>query len=398
MGLSNTTLGFTNGMVFFVLPQLMAAEHVLEAKIAAVTAVAMSPNFWAMLLSPMLDVRFSRRCYATLFAIASAVSAAVAVLSLRHLMVLEAAMVLCVTTAGLSSAALGGWLANITDPQDKNALSKWMNIALIGGTGLAAALGAELVDHLPVVVASSLLGVMIVLPTAIYLLIPAPGPDRRLASESFGQFNREVVALLRRREVVIVLLLFLSPCSSFALTNLLGGLGGDFHASARAVSLAGGVGAILPGILGCFLFPMMAKRVPLRFLYLSNGIVGSLFTLTLIVLPHVPATFAAALFGEFLFQAFAFATQLGIVFEAIGPNNPLAATTFAFLTAATNVPVTYMMVADGHTYSVAGISGTLAIDGLTGIATCILAAVVLAWLAARTRQKLESATKSVVSS
>ena len=57
---------------------------------------------------------------------------------------------------------------------------------------------------------------------------------RRLAGENFAQFNREVFSLLRRREVVVVLLLFLSPCSTFVLPYLLGGLGADFHASARA--------------------------------------------------------------------------------------------------------------------------------------------------------------------
>jgi len=70
-------------------------------------------------------------------------------------------------------------------------------------------------------------------------------------------------------------------------------------------------------------------------LYLVNGIVGSLFTLGLIVLPHAPWTFAFALLGEFLFQAGSYCIQIGIVFETIGKDNPLAATTFAFLTAAT---------------------------------------------------------------
>ena len=60
MGLSNATLGFSTGLVFFALPQLMAAKHLPEPEIAAVTAVAMSPTFWAFVLSPTLDVRFSR--------------------------------------------------------------------------------------------------------------------------------------------------------------------------------------------------------------------------------------------------------------------------------------------------------------------------------------------------
>lgn len=378
MGLSNATLGFITGIAFFVLPQLMSDEHVPEARIAVMTALAISPNFWAVAFSPMLDVRFSRRWYATFWAALAGISTTVAFLSLHHLVVLEVAMVVAVATAALSGGALGGWLSNVTPEQDRNTLSKWMNIGLVSGTGVVSVLGGELFRHLPVWLAAMLMGAIVFLPATAFLFIPAPGPDRRLAAESFGQFNREVLALLRRREVVVVLLLFLSPCSSFVMPNLLGGLGNDFHASARAVSLAGGVGAFIPGILGCFVFPPIARRLPLRFFYLANGILGSLFTLSLILLPHLTWTYALALFGEYLFQAVAFSIQIGIVFEAIGTNNPLAATTFAFLTSATNVPVTYMALADGHAYSFAGIAGTLVTDASIGIATCVLAGILLA--------------------
>ena len=377
MGLSNATLGFTTGIIFFVMPQLMAAEHVSEIKIAVITAWAMSTNFWAVVFSPMLDVRFSRRWYATVLAAIAAISAAVAVFSLHHLILLEVAMVLSTATAFLSSTALGGWLSNVAEHKDKNSLSKWMNIAIISGAGLSSVLGGELVRNMPALPAAALLGTLVFLPTVIFLFIPAPGPDARLAAESFSQFNREVLALLRRREVVVVLLLFVSPCSSFALTNLLGGLGGDFHASAWAVSLAGGAGAFFPGLIGCFLFPIIARRLPLRFFYLANGIMGGIFTLSLMVVTHGAWTFGAAVFGEFLFQAVAFSIQIGIVFEVIGANNPLAATTFTFLAAATNVSITYMMIVDGHAYSVAGVSGTLAADGSIGIATCLLAGILL---------------------
>ena len=113
--------------------------------------------------------------------------------------------------------------------------------------------------------------------------------------------------------------------------------------------------------------------MPLRAFYLGNGIVGSIFTLSLIVLPHTTGTFALALFGEFLFQAVSFSVQIGIVFEAIGPDNPLAATTFSFLTAATNIPITYMMLADGHVYSAHGIAGSFTLDASICIGACLLA-------------------------
>lgn len=377
MGLSNSTVGFATGIVFFVMPQLLAEQHVSEAAIAGITAAAMSSNFWAVVFGPILDVRFSRRWYATMFAAATSLLVFIAVMNLHHLVVLEFALVLGVATAGLSTSALGGWLSVVCRHEEKNKLSAWANIALICGTGVASLIGGELVRQFPVWIAAALLGLIVFLPTTIFVIMPAPGPDRRLAGESFSQFNSEVLALLRRREVLIALLFFVSPCSSFALTNILGGLGGNFHASERMVSLAGGAGAFFPGLLGCLLFPTIARRMPLRALYLANGVVGGLFTLSLIVLPHAPWSFALALLGEFLFQAGAYCIQLGIVFETIGQNNPLAATTFAFLTAATNIPVTYMMVADGRGFSMGGVAGSFATDAGIGIAACLLLGLLL---------------------
>jgi PAT family beta-lactamase induction signal transducer AmpG len=373
MGVCNATMGFSNGIVLFALPQLLAAGHVPESKIATITAVAFSPNFWSVFFAPILDVRFSRRWYATVLAAVCATCTAISIFNLHHLFLLEILALLATATANLSSSAMGGWFSNITDHKDKNILSKWMNISLICGIGVTSMLGGQLFRHLPMALAAVLVGVIVFLPATIFAIIPAPGPDRRLAGESFIQFSREVLSLLRRREVVIVLFLFLSPCSSFALTNLLGGLGDDFHASASAISLAGGLGTFIPGVVGCALFPIFAKRLPLRFFYLANGILGSVFTLSLLALPHATSTFALAIFGEFLFQAVSFSVQIGIVFEAIGPDNPLAATTFSFLTAASNIPVAYMMVADGRAYAAHGIAGSFGLDAAICIAACLLA-------------------------
>jgi MFS transporter, PAT family, beta-lactamase induction signal transducer AmpG len=232
---------------------------------------------------------------------------------------------------------------------------------------------------LPLWLAAGVLGALVFLPATIFLFIPAPGPDRWLAGESFAQFSREIFALLRRREVLITLLLFITPCGSFALTNLLGGVGNDFNASPRTVSLAGGAGAIVPGILGCVLFPFLAKRMPLRFLYLANGILGGLFTLSLLVLPRAPWSFTLALLGEFLFQAISYTGTVALCFETIGQNNPLAATTFTFLIAATNVPVAYMLYLDGRAYGFGGVRGSFAADAIISIVVCVL----IGWLLSR---------------
>ena len=377
MGLSNLSVGLNSGIAFFVVPQLLAAQHVTEATIAVITAAAMSSNFWPVVFGPMLDVWFSRRFYATVFAAVASILAVVSVMNLQHRAVLEAALVASVAAAMLCTTALCGWLSTVCRHEDKNKLSAWVNIAVIAGTGVTSVLGGELVSHWPLQLAAGFLGAIVFLPTAVFLFIPSQGPDKRLASESFGQFFREILLLLRRRQVLIALLLLVSPCSSFALTNLLGGLGADFHASARVVSLAGGAGAIFPGIIGCLLFPIIAKGRPLLVIYLADGVLGSLFTLSLIWLPHTPATFTLALIGEYLFQAVAFSVQVGIMFEAIGQNNPLAATTFTLLSASTYVPITYMMVADGSGYTSGGIAGSFGMDAAISIGSCLLVGLLL---------------------
>ncbi len=377
LGLSNSSVGLNSGIVFFALPQLLAARHVPEAMIAGITAAAMSSNFWPFVFGPMLDIWFSRRAYATFFAALASVLAVVAILNLQHLAVLEVVLVAGVAAAMLYTTALCGWLSTVCRQEDKNKLSAWANIAVISGTGVTSVIGGELVRHLPVGLAAGLLGAIVFLPTAVFPFIPCAGPDKKLAGENFAQFAREILTLLRRREVLIALVLLLSPCSSFALTNLLGGLGDDFHASARVVSLAGGLGAFFPGILGCLLFPILAKRRSLLFLYLADGVLGSLFTLSLILLPHTPFTYTLALVGEYLFQAVAFSIQVGIMFETIGENNPLAATAFTVLSASTYVPITYMMVVDGRGYSSGGVAGSLGMDAAISIASCLVIGLLL---------------------
>jgi MFS transporter, PAT family, beta-lactamase induction signal transducer AmpG len=379
MGISNASFGLYGGIAFFAIPQLLATRHVSETTIAGITAMALSPNFWAVVFGPMLDVRFSRRWYATAFAALAGLLVFIAIINLNHLVVLEVALVAGSAAAILSTTALGGWLTTVCPKSDENKLSAWYNLAYICSSGFTMVVGGELVRHLPLGLAAGVLGALVFLPATIFLLIPAPGPDRRLAGESFAQFSREIFALLRRREVLITLLLFITPCGSFALTNLLGGVGNDFSASPRTVSLAGGAGAIVPGILGCVLFPFLAKRMPLRFLYLANGILGGLFTLSLLVLPRAPWSFTLALLGEFLFQAISYTGTVALSFETIGQNNPLAATTFTFLIAATNVPVAYMLYLDGRAYSLGGVRGSFAADAIVSIVVCVL----IGWLLSR---------------
>ena len=222
MGLTGASTGFVGGFIVVTLPQLLAAQRMPEATIASATALALSPLFWIFLISPILDVRFSRRWYAAAFSALAAVLIGVSVLNIHHLLVLEVAATAGNAAVNLGYGALGGWLSNVSHKQDENRLSAWLTAANIGGAPHMGVLGTGLIDHFPLPGAALLLGRHgIMFPTIVFLWIPAPGPDRRLAGESFRAFSADVFALVRRPEVLIAIVLFVTPCGTFSLTNIL---------------------------------------------------------------------------------------------------------------------------------------------------------------------------------
>lgn len=398
MGLSNATIGLAGGFIVLPLPLLLASEGVPEAKIAAVSAACLSPGFWVFLLGPLLDIRFSRRWYATAFAALAGISLMFAVFMHRHLLGLEIAVMVAYAASVLSSNALGGWLAGVVpevaesdgdEPNHEGAkLSAWTQVGLFLGNGLMAALAAEGLRRLPLSVIAPLLGALVVLPASIFPWIPVPAatsfhsidPTRNRAIDGFQKLFRELGTLFKRREVLLTLLLFAAPTGSFALTNQLSGVSQDFHASNAFVSRMGGILLSLAGAVGCLLLPVLSRWVKALPLYLLIGTVGSLFTLSLLILPRTPVTFALAFLGENVVQALSFTAAVAICFATIGRDNPLAATQFSLLTSATVIPILYMGVLDGHTYGNHGIGGMYLWDGGLSLTACGLMAAVMWWV------------------
>ncbi len=382
MGLSNATFGLVGGFIVLPLPQMLAAEGVPEWKIAAVSAACFSPGFWVFLLGPVLDVRFTRRWYASVFAGLAGAGLMIAVLSRAHLVVLEIALMPAYAAAVMSSNALGGWLAGIVPAEEQAKVSAWTQVAVFLGNGSMAALAAEGMRRLPLHVIAPLLGLLAAAPAAIFAWMPVP-PESALESpkidlrERFRLLFAELKALLRRREVLLTLALFVLPTGSFALTNQLGGVAREFHASDAFVSRMGGVVLSVAGALACLLVPVLARWFRALPLYLGIGTVGSLFTLTMLVLPRSPGTFAVAFLGENVVQAMSFTAAVAICFRTIGRENPLAATQFTLLTSATVPPILYMGVFDGRGFGSHGLAGMYAVDGGVSLLACALMAGVM---------------------
>ncbi len=385
MGLSNTLFGMYGGILVITVPQLLNARRVPEATIAAMTTAMISPGFWTFLVSPILDVRFSRRWYSVVTAVAAAALLTLALLNLDHLAWVTGLLVSGFFFANLFQSALGGWLSSIVAPADQKQLSVWVTIGNISGNGVMAVVAGEFMLRLPPTLAALALGATLLLPIAVFPWMQAPGPDRRLARESFSRFFHEVIHTLKRREVVIAIILFIAPASTFSLVNIIVGLGSDFQASPEFVGRVGGAGVTVAGAVGCFVFALVNRLLPLRYLYLAIGVTGACFTLGLILLPLTPASFALALIGENVFQSCAITATVAIAFETIGRNNPLAATTFCLMISAANIANTYMLMVDNWGYSLHGVSGSYGVDACVSLATVTLLTGMLLFLSRQKR-------------
>ncbi|HMG87540.1 MAG TPA: MFS transporter [Terracidiphilus sp.] len=377
MGLTNAPFGLTGGFCAVIIPQLLAAHGIPAGHIATIAAAILSPGFWIFTVSPMLDAWFSRRTYALVFGSLSAIAVAFTVAHPGNPGLVEAVMIPGFAAAMLYQGAVGGWMGSLVNKQEDSRLGVWFAVSNIGAGGLMMVLAGQLISRFPPTLAGAMMGAAILVPMLFFLAIPSPPPKRCPARESFGRFNRELASLLKQRQVLMALALFLLPAASFALTNVLGGTGSDFSASERTVSLFAGLGSSAAGIVGSFLLFPLARRFPLRPVYLAIGIVGAIFTLSLLALPRQPWTFAVAITGENLFQALAFATSNAIAFEVIGPDNPFAATLFTVLLAASNLPITYMQFLDGRGYDWHGLAGSFLTDAGISIAACLLLAYML---------------------
>jgi MFS transporter, PAT family, beta-lactamase induction signal transducer AmpG len=368
MGLALTPLGFYYGYISTAIPILLSARGNSVGSIAGIQATAFSPTFWAFALCPILEVRFSRRTYAFLFAMLSAVCLAASTLLVGQLGVFTAVVTFgCVSTV-LFGSAVSGWLADVIKDRDYNQVGAFSNIANLGAAGVFSALSVVLIRRVSADSAALLLATILLIPTSLLLFIPVPPRAIRAASEAFRTLYRDVVYACRRPGFLIGMVCFLSPTACFALTNIFSSLGRDFGVSEKWVTSINGPSVAAFCSLGCLAGIWLCHRYRRQTVYVLAGLGGAMAAGGLMVSPHTLVYYAAGVVVYNFFQGINYAAFGALQFEIVGPGNPLAATQMALLSAALNVPITYMTAVDGHFHTTHGLNGMLLVDAGSSVA------------------------------
>ena len=371
MGLANTPTGFYYGFISTAMPFLLAGRGVSTATIATVSAIAFSPSFWAFLLSPVLDVRFTKRQYCVGLYTFAAACLGFSVLALAHLVLFTAILTLGCVAAVLASNSLSALLIELVDPGYFGRLGGWFNVANLGAAGLFGTVAILMIRRAPLAVSAIASSVIVILPLTLFAFFPALPTPHRSAADTFRTLFRDLFTVLRRRDCLLGLAAFLAPGSAFALTNLFSGLAGPYHAPENLVAWVGGAGVAVACSIGCLLGGPVADRFPRPQVYVLTGIIGASISVALMLAPRTVPVFVAGVLAYNLAQGLNYAAFTALSYELTGKNNPLAATQVALLTASANLPISYMTALDGLGSAHAGLTGMYAVDAGFSLVACV---------------------------
>lgn len=372
MGLANMPTGFVYGFISTAMGILLAARGVSVGRVGAISAVAFSPSFWAWLLAPVLDVRFTKRVYAHAFSVAAAVLLGVAVLSLGDLRVFTVALTASCACVVLYSNSVQGWAPDAVTNAEYDSMSGWLNVANLGAAGVFSAVSVVLVRWLPLGAVAVLLPLLVLAPTLLLRYFPAPRQPEGRIRANFRAMARSLRRVLSEGRVWVGLTIFLMPVGAFALTNLFSTMGGDFGAKEGLVTGLNGPGVAIACSVGCLLAIPLCGRFQRRSIYIVAGLGAAAAAGTMGLLPHTVMVYALGLLVYNGFQGFSYTAFTALELEIVGPQNALSGTMMAMLTASSNLPINGMTWIDGHVHDLHGLSAMLLTDAGASVAAAVL--------------------------
>lgn len=165
--------GTFNGFVAVSLSQLLPAHGVTLQRETEIVTLILTASYVGFLFTPIVDCRLPRRVWALLLAGVAATCLAVSIPMLHAASVDDghgpgAVALMLVLFVGylanqIYTSAIGGMVPNLVAPSKHGAVSAWMNVSYLALTGLGGEAAVWEVRHLPLVAASLLVPLPVVL-------------------------------------------------------------------------------------------------------------------------------------------------------------------------------------------------------------------------------------------
>jgi MFS transporter, PAT family, beta-lactamase induction signal transducer AmpG len=357
--------GSFNGLVAVALPYVLRRHGIPVDHIAKIGALVSAPTIWYFLWAPVVDVGVRRRTWAILLSVASAVCCALAIgadnsPSVRRLTIL---LVAGSVFAQPISSAIGGLVATVMPNHLRGRTGGWSQAGIIASGVLAGGVTVWLSGHASASVTSLVAASFVGVPAFAVLAVDEPPPGNAKLGAHLASMVRDVAATLRRRDVRLGLVFFLSPISAGALMNLFSAVAADFHATTATVLWVVAIAGVMTPV-GALVGGVVCDRYDRWRVYPAAGLISALAAGATLLAPLRPATYLAGAAGYALATGFGYAAFMALALELTGSNTIASGTRFTLFMAASNAPVVYMLRLDGWGHAHFGVRGMLAVDAL----------------------------------
>ncbi len=379
--------GTFNGFVAVSLSQLLPERGVSLERESEIATLILTASYVSFLITPLVDCGLPRRVWGLLLASLAVVCLAVSVPMLgaaaangghgRGALALMLVLFFGYLANQIYTSTIGGMVPNITAASKHGAVSAWMNIAYLALTGAGGALSVWEIRHLPRAASIVLVPLPIALGASPLLFIGHEDRVPDAFSRAMSRMFQNLRATARQRNYLFALLVFVLPSATFALQNLFGGMGGDFHASPELTNLSVGLLFTIACALGAALGGPLSNRFDRRLLFIAPAMIAALGSLVMAFGPHTPWMFAGGMFFYNLMAGINYTATSALVFQIVGRNNPLSATQYSVCIAACNLAITGAVFLDGRGAGHSGAKGALLVDALLSLVlgTAVLALV-----------------------
>jgi MFS family permease len=349
-------------LVAVALPYLLRRHGITVERIASISALVQAPTIWYFLWAPVVDVRFRRRTWLMALAVASAACSALAIW--HDAGAIRALTVLLVAASVFNqpiSSALGGLVAHVVPNTLRGRTAGWSQAGILGAGVAAGGLVVWLAARAPAPVIALTIGLFIAAPAFAVLAIDEPPPSNIGLRPHLSRMLRDVLTMLKRREVWLGLVFFLSPIGAGALMNLFSAVASEFHASSNMIILVVALaGVFMP--LGALVGGSLCDRYDRWRVYPITGLVAATCVGAMFLAPLTAVTYVAGAAAYAFATGLAYAAFMSLAFEMVGSASAASGTRFTVFMAAVSVPVVYMLRLDGLGHARWGVRGLLAVD------------------------------------
>jgi MFS transporter, PAT family, beta-lactamase induction signal transducer AmpG len=271
---------------------------------------------------------------------------------------------------------INGFMAIRVEENKKGKASGWYQAGSLAGTGAGGGIGLWLATHYNTQVAGFVLCAASLLFGLVVLLIKDVhhNHEKKLLPEITG-IGKDILAMLKTPIVLFVVILFLMPIGTGAMSNLWSAISQDWKTDTETVVLATGLLSGLASALGCVAGGFIADKWGVWLTYFGTGIICALVTVAMAVLPMQPWVYITGVLAYAFSTGLVYAAFTAVILFAIGKKH--VATKFSLLSSIGNLPVVYMTALNGWTHDKYNSQYMLITEALVGILFVVIFALIL---------------------